>query len=150
MIATAKRVLVVEPAPHVRHTLVAAIESIAEVDAGEEFERARERLLSSSYDLLVTNLRLHQYNGVNLVHLAQAFGLPTRGIVYDERASGLADEVRRAGALFECTHRLLITLPAYVRGILPSRERRDAATFDRRTHPRGGRRMWDGYLVATL
>lgn len=144
-----KRVLLVEPDAAARAALVAAVGSAAAVDVYDRFETARKRLTGSVYELLVTNLRLQEFNGLHLVYLLKVSGAPTRSIVYDLQADlGLAFDAQRAGAFVERADRLPITLPAYVRSSLPARDRRDPATFDRRAYPRGGRRVWDLHTLA--
>jgi DNA-binding NtrC family response regulator len=145
-----KRVLLVEPDAAARSALLTAIGSIALVDPHLRFESARRRLAASPYDLLVTNIRLEEFNGLHLVYLVKLSGFPTRAIVHDaETDLGLARDAQTAGAFFERADRLPITLPSYVRSTLPERDRRHPAVFDRRTYPRGGRRVWDLHSLAS-
>lgn len=139
-----KRVLLIEPDAALRAGLRDSIQSLAEVDDCAEFPAARARLFATSYDWLVANLRLHAYNGLHLVHLAAAVGLPTRSLVYGERHDVfLAREAQRAGAFYECRDHLPRALAAYLRGMLPSADRRDPMITDRRSLFRGGRRCTD-------
>ena len=46
------------------------------MDVCRDFSTARERLLNQPPDLLVTNVRLHEYNGLHLVHLATPHTMP--------------------------------------------------------------------------
>ena len=107
---------------------------------------------AATYDLIVTDVRLGEYNGVHLAHLAllAASGPPaTRAIVYDKDGDpGAARAAHQAGAFFEVASRLLITLPAYLGNPLPPIDRRSARASDRRAAPRGGRRLWDIHLLA--
>ena len=141
------RILLVELDDAIRAALLAVVGSWAVVEPHDGFESARARLSSSTFDLLVTNLRLGEYNGLHLVILVRDAAVKTSAIVYaDERDLRLASDVQRAGAFFELAHRLPISLPGYVGSALPSRDRRDPLKFDRRKSPRGGRRAWDEHL----
>ena len=55
-----------------------------EVVLCSDFSTARSRLRAAPPELLITALRLREYNGLNLVYLAAGAGLPTRSIVYTE------------------------------------------------------------------
>jgi DNA-binding NarL/FixJ family response regulator len=138
------RILLVEAHDEVRSRLEAAAAPLAYVESHRCFETARARLLRAPFDLLVTNVRLGAYNGLHLVYLSSSGQGSPRCIVYsDERDSGLAREVQRAGAFYEVGSQLPVTLAAYVRGTLPDRDRRDPVLPDRRSPSRGGRRCWD-------
>jgi len=109
-----------------------------------DFSKARARLKGKRPSLMVTALQLHEYNGLHLVYLAAAAGLPTRSIVHTDTVDlDQAREIRAAGAFYETRARLTAALPAYVRGMLPAEDRRDAMQFDRRRLSRGGRRAAD-------
>ena len=147
-VAAPPRLLIVEPDSAVRAALGAIAGRLAQVDAARSFQIARTHLQEVAYDLLVTNARLKDYNGLHLVYLAKLSGSPVRAIVYAERADpGVATEVQRAGAFYEVADRLPINLPTYIAAPLPPRDRRDSSAFDRRTFPRGGRRRWDRHLL---
>jgi len=144
---TSPRVLIVEPDGLTRARLREGVSSIADVQQQRDFLSARGRILSRTYDFVVSNLRLGVYNGVHLVYLAAAQQLPARFIVYaDHHDSGLAREVQTAGAFYETRDCLLVTLAAYLGGTLPARDRRTPGVFDRRPTFRGGRRCWDHYI----
>jgi len=148
MSATLSPVLIVEPNDAVRHTLHDAVGALADVEPHREFGTARARCLAGSFDFLITNMRLGAYNGLHLAYLCMAgFGTP-RVIVYtDARDPSLAREVQRAGAFYEVSACLPITLAGYLTGRLPPRDRREPARPDRRRQTRGGRRCWDRHLV---
>jgi hypothetical protein len=144
----ATRLLVVDPDPNMRAALAAAVDRSARVDACPSFQSARSRLDSNSYDLLVTAVRLMEYNGLHLVHLAKHAHPATDAVIYDERVDlGFVAEVRRACAFFEPAHKIAVTLPAYLGASLPATDRRMPTVPDRRLLPRGGRRLWDRYSV---
>jgi hypothetical protein len=146
-----KRVLLVEPDAAARSALIAAIGSIALVDPHTRFESARRRLTADAYDLLVTNIRLLEFNGLHLVYLMRLSGATARAIVHDHDADlGLALDAQIAGAFYERGERLPVTLPAYLHSALPPNDRRHPAMFDRRAYPRGGRRVWDLHSLASV
>ncbi len=147
-VAATRRVLIVGPDQAVRAGLMTIAARFAHVDGCQSFKSARARLEDASYDLVVTDARLLEYNGLHLVYLAQSAHTPAQAIVYDREGDlGVAADVRRAGAFFELAGRLLVTLPAYLTAPLPSIDRRASAAFDRRALPRGGRRLWDRHLL---
>lgn len=121
-----------------------------EVALCSDFSTARARLRAAPPDLLVTALRLREYNGLNLVYIAAGAGLPTRSIVYTEDSdAGMAREVRAAGAFYEVRARLAGALPGYLSATLPPQDRRDVRVYDRRRSGRtGGRRAVDQPLNA--
>jgi len=143
-----KHILLVEPDETVRAGLVNAVGSLGIVEGYAAFDSARSRLSGFAYDLLVTNVRLNEYNGLHLVYLVKDIDVATNAIVYsDEEDLPLALDAQRAGAFFELTRRMLIVLPVYVESELPHRDRRDPARFDRRRTARGGRRAWDWHVL---
>ena len=140
---TTQVVLLVEPNPRVADIIQESIRPLAHVYHHLEFESARRRLGTVRFDFVVSNLRLGAFNGLHLAYAVNAVAT-TRCIVYTEsREPALAQDVRRAGAFYEVSDRLPVTLPAYLAGHLPSADRRDAAVPDRRAPFRGGRRSWD-------
>lgn len=147
----ATRLLLVDPDPVMRAALAAAADRSARVDACSSFQAARSRLDSETYDVLVTAVRLREYNGLHLVHLAKHAHPTLDAIVYDERSdAGFIVEVRRALAFFEPAHKMAVTLPAYLGASLPPSDRRTTILADRRRMPRGGRRQWDRHTVGLL
>ena len=148
------RVLLVEPDPKLRGTLEAVASPFAQVDSCSSFPSARTHLKTAAYDLLVTALRLREYNGLHLVYLANVAGAVgasdrLRAIVYDEAPDpNVATEVQRAGAFYEIAPRIAVTLPAFLPANLPDVDRRAPAMFDRRQSVRGGRRLWDRNMLA--
>jgi DNA-binding NtrC family response regulator len=142
------RVLIVEPEPRIRAALQQSVRSLADVHPQARFESARRLLASTTFDFVVSNVRLGDFNGLHLVYLAADAHTPPRCIVYTvEREPLLAREVQRAGAFYETAACLPVTISAYLTGMLPRADRRDPERPDRRTHFRGGRRCWDVHLA---
>ena len=101
---TTTRVLVVEPDVRRRLTLQRALSPVADVTACGDFQTARRHVLSMPPDLLITNLRLHAYNGLHLVALS---GEPAKAIVcLDPPDLALMRAAQAAGVLVEPPHRL--------------------------------------------
>jgi hypothetical protein len=143
-----KHLLVVEPDAVLGQRLQARCEQIARATVCRDFLSARSQLLASAPDLLVTNLRLEEYNGLHLVLLAASDGV-TRSVVHTDRPDPyLIREAQTIGAFFERTERLVDALVGYLNSPLPQRDRRNADRYDRRTAFRGGRRAADVALPA--
>ena len=114
------------------------------MDVAESFDDARVFLDETQFDLVVANLRLGAYNGIHLAYTVRLAELSTHVIVHsDARDVTAARDIQRAGALYERTERLVVSLQAYLGGTLPSVDRRNPLQFDRRRFARGGRRAWD-------
>ena len=139
------RLLLVEPERRLQLALAAASASLAEVEIFESFMDARARLVAARFNLVVANLRLGPYNGIHLAYEVHLSGVSAHVVVHaSERDAVAARDIQRAGAFFERTERLSVTLPAYLQAAsLPAFDRRDSARFDRRRQTRGGRRAWD-------
>ena len=147
-VASASRVLVVGPDHLLRNRLVTVAARTAHVDGCPTFKAARLLLETTACDLIVTDARLSEYNGLHLVYLAKFANATARAVVYDrEGDTGIAPDVHQAGAFFESVPRLIVTLPSYIAASLPPSDRRSSASFDRRVYPRGGRRLWDRHLL---
>jgi ActR/RegA family two-component response regulator len=140
------RVLLVEPDGAVRERLRSAAGRVRHIDGDAGFPVARAHLFSNPYDWVVTNLRLAADNGLHLVLLASAAGLPARFVVYsDPRDIALAREAQRAGAFYESRDRIHRALAAFLRCAPPPQDRRNAEVRDRRRFMfRGGCRCTDG------
>jgi hypothetical protein len=143
-----KRVLLVEPDPGFWAVLDRSVRALARVEPVPDFHNGRARLrgarlFQSPFDLLVTNMQLHSYNGLHLALLMANTGLPTRSVVYTNLFDlGWAHEVQRAGVFYETRSRLPYALPAYLSARLPEADRRHAVP-ERRSSFRGGRRRSD-------
>ena len=136
--------LLVDPDVTAAAAIVASLPPSVDLDVRADFPAARARLHGQPPRLLVTALRLREYNGLHLVYLAARAGLPTRSVVYTDvvdRAAAI--ESRTAGAFYEVRSQLSLSLSAYVAATLPAADRRGGVTFDRRKLPRGGRRAYD-------
>ncbi len=147
----ALRVLLVEPEAAARTILRDGIRTIARVAAYDDFWSARAGVLDGSFDFLVTNARLGAYNGVHLVYIAGAHGVPVHSIVYTGRHdAGVACDVQDAGAFYETHDRLVVTLTAYLRGPLPRRDRRDPSGAHRPSDAvcGSGRRCSDHHVAS--
>jgi len=143
----ARRVLIVAPDQGLLARLMAVAARTAHAEGCRSFRSARSRLDKTAYDLLVTDARLAEYNGLHLVHLARFVHPTTRAIVFDSHGdSNVATDVQRAAAFFEAASHLVVALPSYIASPLPPTDRRTPVAFDRRTLPRGGRRIWDRHL----
>ena len=142
------RVLLVEPNAGIADNLLDAARVITKVDYQVNFESARRQMTETAFDFVFTNLRLGEFNGLHLVHLGAEFDQPPRCIVYTDKIDLLLGrEVQRAGAFYETASSLPVTLGAYLRGRLPTTDRRDPTRLDRRLEFRGGRRCWDEYML---
>jgi DNA-binding NtrC family response regulator len=142
------QVLLMDPDPTITATLARLLGAEAAVTVCADFHAARQHLVVSPPDLLVTQFRLREYNGLHLVYLAAALDLPTRSVVYtdtDDLGTGRAIQV--AGAFYETRARLTLALPAYLSGRLPRSDRREVEYHDRRREFRGGRRTTDRGLA---
>jgi hypothetical protein len=136
-------VLLVDPhADMIVGSIRQALKGVAHVEPCAEFHGAKTRLLTSPPDVLLSNLRLHSYNGLHLVLLASKAS--TRCLVYaDPDDLVLAREAQRLGAFYERASRLPFVLPAFFNGELPDGDRRDVTRLDRRLRFRGSRRRAD-------
>ena len=138
------RVLIVEPDSTLRFQLRTAVGSLAGVDADSGVPTARQRLLTTMPNWLVTNVRLEAYNGLHLAYLAKMAVIPPNILVYgDEPDLLLAREAQQLGAFYESKATIVRSVGAYLTNLLPTRDRRDVAIRDRRLAFRGGRRSSD-------
>lgn len=138
------QLLIVEPDVAVSARLRQVARRDAQVSAAREFSDARMRVLYDPPDVLVTNLRLAEYNGLHLVILARTAETVSRCIVHTNAPDLLLiREAQSFGAFYERTDRLPFSLLSYLHSAWPSSDRRDPARFDRRTLFRGGRRASD-------
>lgn len=89
------RVLVVDDEPALLDALKIALErGHCEVTACRTFEEARQRLLGEDFDVLITDVRLGAFNGIQLAVVARDRNAATRIVVF----SGYDDPVLRSEA----------------------------------------------------
>jgi len=139
-------VIIVEPDPRRLAMLTFSLAAVATVTGYPDFQAARARLLAEPPELLVTNVRLREYNGIHLVMLAPP---STRSVVYmDPEDPVLLREAQAVRAFVESPERLLLSLPSYVGADLHIRDRREFLRGDRRSSIRGGRRAADPRVSA--
>jgi DNA-binding NtrC family response regulator len=144
-----RRVLIVDGAPTALLRLAAMVDGTASVAVADRFSYASTYLTDAAVDLLITNARLDQHSGMDLVRLAAGMRLPMRSVVYTAGDDfECVRETQNLRAFYERADRLLFALPAYVHAALPDRDRRDAWRPDRRAIFRGGRRASDIQAVA--
>ena len=149
--AVPQRLLIVEPDSALRAALGAVAGRLAQVDAARSFQIARTHLQEAAYDLIVTNARLKDYNGLHLVYLAKLSDWPVRAVVYTEQADpGVATEVPRAGAFYELAQRLRVTPPTSS-PLPPCLQRPPRFLGLRSTHvPTRRPARWDRHLIKTV
>jgi DNA-binding NtrC family response regulator len=136
-------ILIVEPDDDVALRLTASLDRVEDVRRCRSFHDAREQLGRSAPDLLVSNLRLREYNGLQLVYLAGKAGSPMRAIIYTATLDiALAKDVQRAGAFYDTADCLEVSLRTYLGTPLPPSDRRDPQRREVRG-ARDGRRVTD-------
>ena len=136
--------LLVDPDVTAAAAIVAGLPASVDLDVRADFPAARARLHAQPPRLLVTSLRLREYNGLHLVYLAARAGLPTRSVVYTDvpdRATAL--ESRTAGAFYEVRPQLALSLPSYLEATLPPAARHLSSIELNPITPVGGRRAYD-------
>jgi hypothetical protein len=145
-----KRVVVVDCDPRVGAQIRQDCAALADIEVITDFPVAKRRILQRADPLLVTNLRLNEYNGLHLVYLiSSAWRSQMRCVVYSAFPDlRLIEEAQAAGALYEPASTLAYALPAYISSPLPERDRRSPLSSDRRRVCRGGRRAPDVALLA--
>ena len=121
------------------------------------FELARQALEATLPDVLVTNVRLGLYNGIQLCYLIKRLSPDTPVVVYAAKKDiGSAMDAQQACGLFERQSFVPHSLPSYLAAVeqqgdawrqatatLPDRDRRNPHVVDRREFFRGGRRATD-------
>ena len=109
------RILVVDPNPVRQRHLVEAIGTAGIVETASDFHTARARLVATSPDFLIANLRLGEYNGLHLVYTAASTRVPVRSFIYTEKhEAGFATEVEAAGASYETFRSLRATIAGHL------------------------------------
>ena len=135
--------LIVEPDVNLSGRLVEAAAPFGHVQTAGDFATARLLLAERSFDWLITNVRLGDYNGLHLVHLVTS-NLSARDVlVYDEHAdSWLAGEALRMGAFYEPGDGVADAIAGYLRDTPPENDRRSALVTEVTGSP--ARRCADG------
>lgn len=109
-------VLVVDPSLELQLIVEDIVRSVATVRGCSTFEDARDRLISSPPDLLVTTVRLNGHNGLHLVHLASRHPR-TRCVVHlTAQDFALAPDVEAAGAIVVRDSSLEVAIESLVFG----------------------------------
>ena len=100
--ATALSVLVVDPNGSSRAQIVTALTSVGfHVIATDTFESAKQRIVTSPPSVLITAVKLGEYNGFHLVLRVKSIAPNTVVIVTsDEDAAMFQKEAHQAGATF--------------------------------------------------
>jgi DNA-binding NtrC family response regulator len=151
-------VLIVEPYESFASQLVVIARDAGwEPKTSDSFEIARRRLEEEPPDLLVTNVRLGLFNGIQLCYLVKRGDPHTPVIVYaSDKDLALSADAQQACGFFERQPFLPHSLPAFLAaadqtltdrgcpaGRLPDQDRRNPLVVDRRAAFRGGRRATD-------
>jgi DNA-binding response OmpR family regulator len=134
------RAIVVEPNPDYASRLVTSTLSVGwDPDVHTAFPTARQALVKTTPDAVISNIRLGAFNGIQLAYLAKQTTPGAVLILYsDTHDHVLVKEARIAGAFYEAMGHLPFALPAYLTASLPVRDRRQAVGEDRRQGFRGG------------
>ena len=139
--------LVVEPYESFRSQLfLIGQEAGWEAMACGDFACAREVLSARRPRVIVSNVRLGAYNGIQLAYLAKLADPSASIVVYGSDSDlGLAHDAQEACAFFERERFIPYALTSYLAAasLLPARDRRDPRRPDRRAVFRGGRRATD-------
>src|SRR5262245_23802938 len=89
--------------------------SLCDVRGAVDFASARAQLLAEPPDLLVTSLRLREYNGLHLLYLAAHYAPSVRTVVYSEHPDlWLLNDLQAMGAFFETSANVAVAIPAYL------------------------------------
>jgi len=137
--------LVVDTDIAVAAELRAAIEAVGQPTiAVSDFHAARRELRTRDLNAVVANLRLGPFNGIHLAYAVKHAHPDTRVIIYAEHHDQLlAREAQRAGAFYERLALVPYVIGRFLGAALPTADRRDTTSPDRRTWFRGGRRSSD-------
>src|SRR5262245_48637114 len=115
-----KHVLLVEPDSDLVKVLIKRIERLADVEVHSLFETARRRLGECPFDFIVTNVRLGDHTGLELVRLSLASGDPARSLVYTDTHDPLVGrQIQTAGAFYETRTCSPYAVAPFLAGRLP-------------------------------
>ena len=139
------RAILVEPNQDYASRLVTSAISVGwDPEVHSAFTTARQALLKTLPNAVVSNIRLGEFNGIQLAYLTRQANPGAVLILYsDTHDHVLVREARIAGSFYEPMAFLPTALPAYLSAKLPIRDRRQIVTDDRRRFFRGGRRATD-------
>ena len=126
------RTLIVTTDDSLAHELARSVEPVA-VDVCLDFRSARAKLASGVYDLILTELRLGEFNGLHLAYIAKHEQPAARTVVFTAPFdSAFASEAVAAGAFYEHTQRIVASARAYLSAVTG-----DASTVGRQPGPFG-------------
>jgi ActR/RegA family two-component response regulator len=128
--------LIVEPDKKTADLLAEAAAPFARVQTAHDFASARILLAEGSYDWLITNMRLGEYNGLHLIYLVTSTRAARHTLVYDGHGDPwLAREAQQIGACYERGDRVARAIPGYLLDALPARDRREPCAAAALVHP---------------
>jgi DNA-binding NtrC family response regulator len=117
------RVLVVTADGSLRHELAHTFEPMS-VDLCSDFRSARAKLAAGAYDLIVTEMRLGEFNGLHLAYIAKHDQPQARTVVFTAPFDpALASETIAAGAFYEHTQRIVATARGYLGAVTENHPR---------------------------
>ena len=83
-----------------------------------DFRSARAKLASGTYDLILTELRLGEFNGLHLAYIAKHQQPGARTVVFTAPFdAAFASEAVAAGAFYEHTQRIVASACAYLNAV---------------------------------
>jgi DNA-binding response OmpR family regulator len=137
--------ILVEPSQDYASRLVTSAISVGwDPSVHSTFATARQALVKTSPGAVIANIRLGEFNGIQLAYLTKQAHPGAVLVLYsDTHDHVLVREARIAGSFYEPMAFLPTALPAYLSARLPLRDRRQVVTDDRRRFFRGGRRATD-------
>ena len=123
------RVLVVTADGSLRHELAHTFEPMP-VDVCSDFRSARARLAAAAYDLILTEMRLGEFNGLHLAYIAKHDQPQARTVVFTAPFDpALASETTAAGAFYEHTQSIVAAARGYL-GAVPHNDPPATDDFD--------------------
>ena len=111
------RILIVTTDDSLGHELASRLAPVA-VDLCPDFRSARGKLASFSYDLILTELRLGEFNGLHLAYIAKHEQPGARTVVFTAPFdAAFASEAVAAGAYYEHTQRIVAAAVEYLNAV---------------------------------
>lgn len=112
------RILIVTTDDALGHELAARLGSVR-TDLCSDFRSARAKLASGPYDLILTELRLGEFNGLHLAYIAKHEQPGARTVVFTAPFdAAFASEAVAAGAFYEHTQRIVASACAYLNAVM--------------------------------